>query len=35
MSKSQMKTLAIVAASYWAIHNVDALSPVKNFLQGK
>jgi len=31
-SKSQMITVGLCLAALWAIHNVDALEPAKNFL---
>ncbi|AUR98304.1 hypothetical protein NVP1249A_10 [Vibrio phage 1.249.A._10N.261.55.B9] len=31
-SKSQMITVAMTIGVLWAIHNVGALSPVKDFL---
>ncbi len=34
-SKSQMLTVAYTLAALWAIHNVGALSPVKEFMNLK
>ncbi len=31
-TKTQMVTVAFTLAALWAIHNVDALKPAKDFL---